>query len=135
MKKIAYLAHLGVLDDPLHLVAAHATAIRISALARVHQRLDTSLQSVFMFPVVPPSSPYLNALESVARAALGPAVSDDALDGLHLVLVLDEFVAGIAQIEIVAGAAVPLGLAGALVARVVHFVRVRLVQGVTQTQR
>lgn len=106
--------------------------------ASLHWHACTSdwihLCNQLILPVVPPSSPYLNALESVARAALSPAVADDALDGLHLVLVLDELVAGIAQVEIVAGAAVPLGLAGALVARVVHFVRVRLVQGVAQTQ-
>jgi len=107
--------------------------------ASLHWHACTSdwihLCNQFIFSVVPHSfSPYLNALESVARAALSPAVSDDALDGFHLVLVLDEFVAGIAQVEIVAGAAVPLGLTRALVARVVHFVRVRLVQGVTQTQ-
>lgn len=37
------LAGLGVADYPLHLVAGREAAVRVTALARVYQRLDAPL--------------------------------------------------------------------------------------------
>lgn len=37
-------AHLCVLDDTLHLMTRHTTTVRVSALARMHQRQNATLK-------------------------------------------------------------------------------------------
>lgn len=54
------LTHLRMLDDSLHLVAAHAATIGISALTGMDQRLDATL----------------NALVTISAASLSTGISN-----------------------------------------------------------